>query len=190
MIIEHAANAMSQRVPPNGQTPGTPLDATAVVEAYAEPLVRHAFRRLGNLADAQDVVQDVFVRLFARGESHEPFSSVGAYLYRCVTNGCTDALRQRQRSSDRNRQLGQNATQTESAEPSQDLLAAEELRRVEGLLVRLPWDQAETVRLRVLDGLQLHEIAELVGCSEATITSRLRYGLEKLRTLLLAGARK
>ena len=63
--------------------------------------------------------------------------------------------------------------------------AAEELRRIEALLRTLPQRQAEVVRLRVLDGLHLHEIAEVVGCPMGTVKSRLRYGIERLREIML-----
>ena len=63
--------------------------------------------------------------------------------------------------------------------------ALEELRRVESLLQHLPRRQAEVVRLRVFDELRLREIAEVIGCPLATVKSRLRYGLEKLRGIVL-----
>jgi RNA polymerase sigma-70 factor (ECF subfamily) len=68
--------------------------------------------------------------------------------------------------------------------PSEAALAAEELRRAEQLLGRLPDAQAEVVRLRVFDELRLSEIAQIVGCSVNTVCSRLRYGFQKLRGLV------
>ena len=63
-------------------------------------------------------------------------------------------------------------------------LAAEELRRAEALLARLPKPQAEAIRLRVCDELRLEQIAGLLGCSVNTVASRLRYGFRKLRRLV------
>jgi len=67
----------------------------------------------------------------------------------------------------------------------QEAAAAEELRRIEALLRGIPAHQSEVVRLRVLDGLHLNEIAEVVGCPLPTVKSRLRYGLEKLREIVV-----
>lgn len=63
-------------------------------------------------------------------------------------------------------------------------MAAEELRGIDALLSRLPHRQAEVIRLRVFDELRLREIAEVLGCPLATVKTRLRYGLEKLRKLV------
>ena len=49
------------------------------------------------------------------------------------------------------------------------------------MLGRLPREQAEAIRLRVFDGLRLDEIAELLDCPINTVSSRLRYGFQKLR---------
>jgi RNA polymerase sigma factor (sigma-70 family) len=64
------------------------------------------------------------------------------------------------------------------------LEAADELQRAERLLGHLPQAQAEAVRLRLLEGLRLNEIADVVGCSVNTVCSRLRYGFRKLRDLV------
>ena len=71
-----------------------------------------------------------------------------------------------------------------AADPAEIAQAAEALRRAELLLARLPQEQAEAIRLRVFDGLQLSEIAEVLGCPLNTVCSRLRYGFQKLRHLV------
>ena len=87
----------------------------------------------------------------------------------------------------RDQRLEQAASHASTDPPGDLLEAAEELRRIERLLARLPEEQAEAVRLRVLDGLRVGEIADVMECSESTATSRLRYGLEKLRTFVAPG---
>jgi RNA polymerase sigma factor (sigma-70 family) len=72
-----------------------------------------------------------------------------------------------------------------SEEPREAAQADEALRRAEALLGRLPKEQAEAIRLRVFDELRLREIADLVGCSTDTICSRLRYGFQKLRRMVV-----
>lgn len=60
-----------------------------------QPMVRVAYLVLGDVDQAEDVVQDAFARVQARGgRVREP----GAYLRRCVVNGCTDRLRSRRRT--------------------------------------------------------------------------------------------
>jgi DNA-directed RNA polymerase specialized sigma24 family protein len=73
---------------------------TELVDRYADRLVRFAFRRLGNLQDAEDIVQDLFATMFA-AESHDPVLLVGPYLFRSVGNACTDLQRRRARLAGR-----------------------------------------------------------------------------------------
>jgi RNA polymerase sigma-70 factor (ECF subfamily) len=155
-----------------------------LVDAYAERLVRYAFRRLGNRADAEDVVQDVFVRAFADRRKRTEVSDVGPYLYRSVANACTDLLRKRNCAAVFCEEVDAASLLGDSHGPAEVAQAAESLVRAEALLGRLPREQAEAVRLRVLDGLRLGEIAEVVGCSVNTVCSRLRYGFQQLRNLV------
>jgi RNA polymerase sigma-70 factor (ECF subfamily) len=155
------------------------------VEAFQDRLVRYAFRRLGNLHDAEDVAQEVLVRAYGSREERSQVQCVSAYLYRMASNRCTDHLRVRGRRNASNEEL--EVMQLPSRQPTglDEAADAEELQRIEGLLRNISPSQAEVVRLRVLDELHLNEIAEVVGCPLATVKSRLRYGLEKLREIVV-----
>ena len=164
--------------------PKTAEEFRTLVDAYSDRLVGYAFRRVGNLQDAEDVVQDVFVRTYRLPPGRRGGLQVGPYLYRSVANACTDLLRKRTRSAAAREKIGGQEPVRSGEEPSELALAAEELRRAESLLARLPEAQAEVIRLRVFDELRLGEIAEVVGCSVNTVCSRLRYGFRKLRRLV------
>jgi hypothetical protein len=93
---------MNKPEPTDPRTSGWPQSrdgVAALVDAYANRLVRYAFRQVGNLQDAEDVVQDVFVRAFADRSRRAEVGAVGAYLYRAVGNACTDLLRRRNRAA-------------------------------------------------------------------------------------------
>ena len=168
-----------------GGWPQTPREFEALVEMYLDRLVRYAFRRLGNLQDAEDVVQEVFVRAFAEQSSgRRTIARPGPYLYRMAANACTDFFRKRRLTTVPLDEVGVEQMSDKGMNPAQAALAAEELRRAEELVRRLPIEQAEVVRLRVFDELRLHEIAEIVGCSINTVSSRLRYGFRKLREVV------
>src|SRR5262245_60051791 len=94
-----AGPADRSRPPETGQRawPKARSELASLVEDHADLLVWHAFRLLGSMPDAEDVVQDVFIRVFSTGR-HEEVASVRAYLYRAVGNACTDLLRSRTRS--------------------------------------------------------------------------------------------
>ncbi len=148
-------------------------------------MVRHAFRRLGSLHEAEDAAQQVFERAYTDGCRRKTITHVSAYLYRMVSNHCTDLLRRRKRPSASLEQAEVSQVTTTHQDGSQAVAAAEELQRIESLLRRIPRRQAEVIRLRVFDELRLAEIAEVLCCPLATVKSRLRYGLEKLREIVL-----
>jgi RNA polymerase sigma-70 factor, ECF subfamily len=141
----------------------------ALVEAYAERLVRYAFRQLGSLQDAEDVVQDVFVRALADRSRRTEISAIGPYLYRSVANACTDLLRKRNCRAVLCEEVDMSQLLNKSEGPREVAQAAEALRRAEALLGHLPKEQAEAIRLRVFDELRLREIADVVGCSVAPL---------------------
>ena len=164
--------------------PQSKEDFERLVETYLRRLVSYAFRRLRNIHDAEDVVQEVFVRAYAQRFKRADISPVGPYLYRMAANACTDLLRKRRRSeAPMDRIEGENLPDGRG-DASMLYATVEEVRRAEGLLRRLPRKQAEVVRLRVFDELRVNEIAAVVGCSANTVSSRLRYGFKKLRKIV------
>ena len=167
-----------------GPWPQSRGDFAGLVDMYLDRLVRYAFRRLGSIEDAEDVVQEVLVRAFADRSKRNRTSGVAPYLYRSVANACTDLTRRRKHSAKAREQIAAQGPSAETGHPPEVALAAEELRRAEALLGRLPQAQAEVIRLRVFDELRLSEIAAIVGCSVNTVSSRLRYGFRKLRDLV------
>lgn len=188
-IGEESATGFELKLPEStdawdGSWPQSPKEFETLVDAFLDGLVRYAFRRLGNIHDAEDVVQGVFVRAFAERSKRKKISRVGPYLYRMVANACTDLLRKCRRSGVSLEEIGAEAIPSGQKNPSEVAAAAEEMRRAEELLRRLPKAQAEVIRLRVLDELRLNEIAEVVGCSVDTVSSRLRYGFKKLRKIV------
>ncbi|MHB8898705.1 MAG: RNA polymerase sigma factor [Thermoguttaceae bacterium] len=165
--------------------PQTPRELEALVDAFLDRLVRYAYGRLGSLPDAEDVVQEVFVRSLSDRSGRSEIGMVGPYLYRSVANACTDLMRKRGSKVATGDQVDIDQV-LDPREPSLgETEAADERRKAERLLGQLPPDQAEVVRLRVLEGLRLHEIARIVGCSANTVSSRLRYAFGKLRGLVL-----
>ncbi len=165
--------------------PQTRCEFEALVDAFLDRLVRYAYSRLGNLQDAEDVVQEVFVRSLMDRSKRQNVTMVGPYLYRSVANACTDLIRKRGSGIVVRDEIGVDDMPDHGRPPSNALEAADEFRRAERLLGQLPPSQAEVVRLRVMDGLRLGEIADVIGCPANTVSSRLRYGFRKLRSLVL-----
>ena len=159
--------------------PQTIDDFDRLVEATQDELVQFAFYRLGNQADAEDAVQDVYVQAFRDRVKRGHVTEVRPYLFRMVRNRCTDVLRARSRRSG---QTAEEAVATDSTLSA--MVAREEARELARLLGQIPEREAEVIRLRAWSDLSFAEVAVAVGAAVPTVKSRFRYGIEKLRRLL------
>jgi RNA polymerase sigma-70 factor, ECF subfamily len=166
--------------------PQTVEEFDRLVVAFQDRLVRYAYRRLGNLGDAEDVAQEVFLRAYADRGQRKTVANVGAYLYRMAANLATDLVRRRKGQTVSLEEVS-GIFEIPSQHPSACRIAAaaEEIQRIESLLRSVPRDQAEAIRLRVLDELPPRTIAEVLDCPLTTVKSRLRYGLEALREIVI-----
>jgi RNA polymerase sigma factor (sigma-70 family) len=188
-IRERTGMNIRPKLPESAETyvggwPQTVPEFERLVDAYLDRLVRFAVRKLGNVQDAEDVVQNVLTGVFRDRAKRRAVAAVGPYLYRSVANACTDRMRTKNYSDVFREEFDIEAQLMGGENPSDLAAATDEWHRAEQLLARLPHDQAEVVRLRVFDELRLNEIAELVGCSVNTVCSKLRYGFQKLRNLM------
>jgi RNA polymerase sigma-70 factor (ECF subfamily) len=179
MRIDHVAAAKDRPC----SEPRAPDQLAGLVDGYTDRLVRFAFRRLGRIQDAEDIVHDVFVRMFTT-DRNSPIDLYGPYLFRSVANACTDLLRRRARQAGLHDDTGFARLSSAGPGPAEAAQVAEENDRALALLRRLPPEQAEAIRLRVFDGLSLDEIASVLDCPINTVSSRLRYGFQKLRDVL------
>lgn len=144
-----------------------------IYDRYATLLYRWLCALLGSSSDAEDALQEVFVRL-ASGRAR-PERDLRAYLFVAARNEAYTMLRRRQREQE-------VAEQSMAAQP---LGAAppchEATADLTALLQRLPLEQREVIALKVAQDLTFAEIATLLKISPNTAASRYRYGIERLR---------
>jgi len=167
--------------------PDSPEDLGKLVDRYSDRLLTYACRRLGDLREAEDVVQEVFLRVLTGHGRHGAVVNVGAYLFRMVTNACIDRQRVLRRRPPSVPDEVADAIPHPSADPARILALQEEASRIEKMFRYLPVRQAEAARLRVFGELSLAEIAEIERCGVSTVNSRLRYAFAKLRQLVEEG---
>ncbi|MFO0953910.1 MAG: sigma-70 family RNA polymerase sigma factor [Isosphaeraceae bacterium] len=153
-------------------------------DRLAPALLLFARQWTDSLADAEDVVQDVFVKFWksTRGTPAE-VADPRAYLFSAVKRATLDLRRGNARRERRER----SAVDQRRPEPS--LFATEAERDewrvlVESALAGLPEPQREVLVLKIWGGLTFPQIAEVTGVSANTAASRYRYALESLRRRL------
>jgi len=163
---------------------------SSVVEATSPQLYRLAARMLGDLGEAEDVLQDAYVRAFdaLRSGRFDGRSSPETWLYRIVTNAALDAMQARKRR--RWWGLGGGGRRGEPSEPgpggeaevaehaeqvssAERLAAREALRELEGWMADLPPEQRTALILKELEGLPTSEVATIMGSSVGAVEQRL-----------------
>jgi RNA polymerase sigma-70 factor (family 1) len=150
-------------------------------DAYWGPLVQFADRLLDGMGDPQDVVQEAFIRLWARREHWGSDGSVRALLYAVTRNAALDERRRRTR---RERADAVADPPPHRAPPSTEA-AAEELRRAAVRAVaQLPPKRREVFRLAREEGLTYAEIASVLGVSPQTVANHMSLALADLRHAL------
>jgi RNA polymerase sigma-70 factor (ECF subfamily) len=154
-----------------------------IYEKYRTDLLKLAALLLNDRGDAEDTVHDVFV-VFAQSADRLRLSgSLKGYLLTCVANNARNRNRARQRRQTTGLDDA-DAVACEAATPEQWVTYSEELRRWSNVLAKLPYEQRETVTLRLRSDMTFRQIARLQAVSVNTAKGRYRYALEKLRATL------
>jgi RNA polymerase sigma-70 factor (ECF subfamily) len=149
----------------------TPEPWNESYERLAPKLVLFARQWLPHPQDAEDVVQEAFIRVWKRRDAGR-FND--AYFFAATRNAAIDHLR---RSSRREQRDGEERALFEPMESPPALLPQD----VEAALGALPSEQREAVVLRIWGGLSFAEIGEVTKANTDTAASRYRYGVSALR---------
>jgi RNA polymerase sigma-70 factor, ECF subfamily len=149
-----------------------------VVRHREAQLLRIAWRMLGNWADAEDVVQDVFVRLYRHGLKFPDETGLHAWLYRVTANLCIDRSRRIKPAAE----LPELRASDLSAET--EMLRHERKQALMAALATLPARERAAVVLREIEGLSTGEVATILGSAEGTIRSQISKAILHLRAAL------
>lgn len=154
-------------------------------DEHSPRMFRAAYRVTGNMTDAEDVLQTVFVRLLKRDQVPDLGAGAGSYLHRAAVNAALDLLRKKKRAP----QVALDEEQDD--DPGEGLLdAAAPLAFAERTEIRdlvrqavgqLNERAAEIFALRYFEGYGNTEIAQMVGTSRSAIAVTLHRSREKLK---------
>lgn len=165
-------------------------DPTAFAAAYDEhsrAVYATAYRVLNDATLAQDVVQDVFLRVWRRPDAFDARrGSLATYLRLMARSRAVDVWREHQaagRATDRLKSATEIAAdvQVPDAQPAAELERADEAAAVRAAVSDLPQPQREAVVLAYWGGMTAEQISERTGIPLGTAKSRLRLALGKLR---------
>jgi RNA polymerase sigma-70 factor (ECF subfamily) len=146
---------------------------------------------LGPGEEADEVGQEVFIRLYRSLHRYRGDATLATYLTRIAVNLSLNALKKRQRWFERFTPFESGGEPAESGEGVLDRLeSGQRIGRVRRALDALPPDQRAVVVLRWLDDLSTREAAEALGIPEGTVMSRLSRAMNRLRIELGSGGRE
>ncbi|MCC6992597.1 MAG: sigma-70 family RNA polymerase sigma factor [Acidobacteria bacterium] len=161
-----------------------------LVGAWQRRALRLALHYLGNPADADDAVQDAFVKLYAHMTAYRADLSFDAWFSRIVVNTCLDHLKARRRLPAWSAGLQTSASDIAEALPSHEpsaerrLLARDRWSALSAAVGQLPERQREVFVLTHLDEQPPQAIAAALGMNPATVRVHLFRALRRLRSVL------
>lgn len=145
-----------------------------------EDLYRVAFYILESEADAEDAVQDLYVRLWSSTDSLETVRNPRSYCITLIRNICIDRIR---RSS---RRCGTDIPEMPAPDTDQQkkLESREQLSKLAEAIGKLPDGQRKVLQMKVFEGLSYEEIAEATGMNNLTLRVLLSQARRKLKNVL------
>lgn len=152
----------------------------ALMRQYERLVLGTAVRLLGNLEDAQDASQDVFLKLY-RNLGKIDDGNVPGWLYRVTVNACHDIRRKRPARAPVEDAAGLASGE---ADPQRAATEAERRRALAMSLRLLSEKERAALVLRDLEGLRTAEVARALGSSEATVRSQIAKARVKVKNFL------
>ncbi|HEX7975678.1 MAG TPA: sigma-70 family RNA polymerase sigma factor [Anaerolineales bacterium] len=170
---------------------GDRTEFARLVEAYSGVIYRLAIKMLDNPQDAEDVLQETFIKAYRHLSGFDGRSSLSTWLYRIATN---EALMMLRRRKDNLVSIDEPSGPDEDQEPRQiidwcclpeeELLSAEARTYLDQAIDNLPPSLRVVFLLRDIEGLSTQETGEVLNLSETAVKTRLSRARLRLRELL------
>ncbi|RWU07447.1 RNA polymerase sigma factor [Pedobacter chitinilyticus] len=154
--------------------------------SYHQPLRFFATRYVSE-EDAQDLIENIFVRLWHKNQVFDSPSHLQAFLYRAAYNACLSHIKAVKNAENRHHLVGSNTPEAEESF-MQTMIRAEVLAEIYRAINSLPLQCAKVITLSFVDGLSNKEIAQQLDLTEQTVKNHKVRGLKILRDQLSGDA--
>jgi RNA polymerase sigma-70 factor (ECF subfamily) len=162
-----------------------------LVGLYQDKLYHMAYRMLYNRQEAEDVVQETFLRVYKNLDRYDETMKFSTWIYRIATNLCIDRIRKRKpsysldaESNDHEGLDGYSMIPSDNRTPESETLLSETQRTIHQAIETLPAKYKSVMVLRYLQDLSLQEIGEVLDMPVTTVKTRVHRGREFLRKRL------
>ena len=146
-------------------------------------LLKLAYVLVGNIENAEDIVQDVFLGFARAAGKKENLSNIKGYLITAVLNKARNYYRDSKKNSNESLDCADEIPSSNKS-PEQWAILSEQLQLLSKAMGELPIEQREVVSLYMEGSLTFKQIAQIQEVTTSTVQGRFRYGIEKLHRLL------
>ena len=150
-----------------------------IINKYKNPLYATILRMTKNPHDAQDLVQEAFIKVYQQLGKYDNTGSFSSWLYRVAINHCMDEFRKK-RYKMKQVEIDEG-TVVNADHPEVIFLKKEKSRQLERLIATLPEDERMIILLRYVNELSYQEISELVDAPLSTVRNKLHRAKKKMR---------
>jgi RNA polymerase sigma-70 factor (ECF subfamily) len=161
--------------------PNATVTLEEAFQAHHAKVFRTAYRVTGSAADAEDVLQTVFLRLLRQGRDADSIGNLETYLCRAAVNASLDIIRSRKTPSVDLRDVEAVLSEDARLRPDRRQDAAELREHLRAAIARLTPKAAEMCVLRYFEGYGNHEIARLMQTSESDVAVTLHRSRSRLQ---------
>jgi RNA polymerase sigma-70 factor, ECF subfamily len=165
----------------------------AILRKYQRPIVNYIYRCLNHLDEAEELAQEVFLRVYMARHRYEPTAKLSSWIYKIATNLCLKELQRKRRMpvADPVMPAEENAEspveRVADIRPTvlEDMEVTERERLISDAIQELPANEKTALLLRKYHELPYKEIAQAMGCTEGAVKTYLHRGKLRLREKLL-----
>ncbi|TVY08491.1 RNA polymerase sigma factor SigW [Paenibacillus cremeus] len=162
-----------------------------LVELYKDKIYHLAYRMLHNRHEAEEIVQETFLRVYTNLERYDEQQKFSTWIYRIGTNLCIDRLRKRKATYSLDAEIHDGegndwyaTLASEDTAPDDQIVLSETQVQIRESIETLPEKYKAVVILRYLQDLSLQEISDVLKMPVTTIKTRLHRGRDFLRKKL------
>jgi RNA polymerase sigma-70 factor (ECF subfamily) len=158
--------------------------ASEIYDRYSGRIYNFAFRFLKNSEAAEDATQEVFVKMLKHASQFNGDAKLSTWLFSITANWCRDYLRKADNKVKESDDVLVTLPAPSEGAPDRTLEQRENEQRVRRALEQLTAEQREAILLSRYHGLSYAEIAQIAGCSEGAVKTRVFRAMETLKKTL------
>jgi RNA polymerase sigma-70 factor (ECF subfamily) len=163
--------------------------ASEIYDRYSSRIYNFAFRFLRNSEAAEDATQEVFVKMLKHANQFHGDAKLSTWLFSITANWCRDYLRKADNKTKESDDVLLTLAAPSDQSPERNLEKREDEQRIRKALSALTPEQREAILLSRYQGMSYAEIAQISGCSEGAVKTRVFRAMETLKKALSGESR-